>query len=353
MLNGISAIDLFCGVGGLTNGLIRAGIPVLAGLDIDESCEYAYESNNKTAQFIARSVSDENLSSILNDLYPPGDIKVLVGCAPCQPFSSYTQVNKKRHKDAKWFLINDFMRVIKELEPEVISMENVPSLARQDIFLEFITTLEEKLSYHICAEIVNCVDYGVPQNRKRLVMLASKLGPITILNGHHGAKPKTVRQAIGGLRGISAGETYAEDPLHHARDLAPINMQRIQASIAGGTWRDWPIALRTRCHNKASGATYSSVYARMEWDKPSPTITTQFIAYGTGRFGHPEQDRALSLREGALLQSFPKRYKFFPKNENYSAISAERIARHIGNAVPPKLGWAIGRSIVENIQLYR
>ena len=141
MLSGISAIDLFCGVGGLTNGLIRAGIPVLAGFDVDESCEYAYESNNKTAQFIARSVSDEKLPAILNDLYPLGDIKILVGCAPCQPFSSYTQVNKKRHKDAKWFLINDFMRVIKELEPEFISMENVPSLAKQDIFLYFITIL--------------------------------------------------------------------------------------------------------------------------------------------------------------------------------------------------------------------
>ena len=159
-------------------------------------------------------------------------------------------------------------------------------------------------------------------------------------------------QTIKKLKKIEAGEVYVKDLLHQARGLTAINLERINQSKPGGTWHDWDKRLRAPCHRKASGSTYSSVYARMEWYKPAPTITTQFNAYGTGRFGHPKQHRALSLREGALLRTFPKNYQFFPKDIDLKEISAERIATHIGNAVPVNLGWAIGRSIVKNIKRY-
>ncbi len=352
MIENASAIDLFCGVGGLTRGLLRSGIRVVGGVDLDDTCEFAYEKNNTGAQFLAKNITDRNLSSLLSGMYPQDDLRILVGCAPCQPFSTYTQTNKHRQKDSKWRLINEFLRVIKDLNPEIVSMENVPQLMKQEIFLDFITELEEKLGYIISAEVVNCAEYGVPQSRKRLVLLASKLGPIELVEGRY-KKPKTVGQTIRKLKKIEAGEICKKDPLHQARGLTPINLERIKQSKPGGTWHDWDRKLRASCHTKSSGSTYGSVYARMEWNKPAPTITTQFNAYGTGRFGHPKQDRALSLREGALLQTFPQSYQFFPPDLNPAQVSAERIAIHIGNAVPVNLGWAIGRSIVENIKQYR
>ena len=126
-------------------------------------------------------------------------------------------------------------------------------------------------------------------------------------------------------------------------------MRRIKSSKPGGTWRNWPKDLLVNCHRKKTGATYSSVYGRMEWGKPSPTITTQFHRYGTGRFGHPEQHRAISLREGAILQTFPRGYRFI-KGKNFSSTV---VARHIGNAVPPRLAEFIGKSIKNHIYEYK
>ena len=145
---------------------------------------------------------------------------------------------------------------------------------------------------------------------------------------------------------ISAGGRNTKDPLHCSASLSSLNLKRIKASKPGGSWRDWDKCLVAKCHQKPSGSTFSSVYARMEWNKPSPTITTQFMQYGTGRFGHPTQNRAISLREGALLQSFPKRYKFIESKESFAT---RKIAVHIGNAVPPKLAQAIGESIIQSI----
>jgi len=145
-----------------------------------------------------------------------------------------------------------------------------------------------------------------------------------------------------GLSHIGAGETNNRDKLHVASSLSKINLERIRYSIPGGTWRDWPEELILNCHKKKTGRSYSSVYGRMQWDDVAPTITTQFIGYGTGRFGHPEQDRALTLREGAMLQTFPVNYSFVPEGEE---VILKIIARHIGNAVPPRLGEIIGLSI--------
>ena len=186
--------------------------------------------------------------------------------------------------------------------------------------------------------------YGVPQNRKRLVLLASKFGAIELPQPNE--QIKTVRDAIGTLPQIQAGETCCRDKLHSARSLSKINIERIKQSKPGGTWRDWDQCLRLKCHSKSSGKTYPSVYGRMLWDKPSPTITTQFYGYGNGRFGHPEQNRAISFREGALLQTFPSDYIFNP------TATARELGMQIGNAVPVKLAEIIGLAIKLNIRKY-
>lgn len=174
--------------------------------------------------------------------------------------------------------------------------------------------------------------------------------PLQMNNKEGKNQPVTVRQVIGNLPPIAAGEKNYSDNLHVTATLSDINIQRIQHSIPGGTWRDWPESLVLDCHKKDSGQTYSAVYGRMRWDDVAPTITTQFIGYGTGRFGHPEQDRALTLREGAMLQTFPRGYSFVPQGET---VVLKNIARHIGNAVPPRLGEVIGLSIKSHCETKR
>lgn len=343
-LTGFSAVDIFCGVGAVTHGLIKAGIPVNAGIDNDESCRYAYEKNNRT-EFINEDVRKVSGSRV-KKLYPKGDVKILVGCAPCQPFSTHTQKNKKRHEDEKWGLLYSFSRLVEEIEPEIVSMENVLQIRGHEVFTDFVKKLEE-LNYHVYFKSVYCPDYGIPQKRRRLVLLASKFGKIELLpRTHEPSKHKTVRDAIGKLEPLKSGECSKKDPLHRTSKLEVINEKRIRQSKPGGTWLEWNHELRSPCHKKESGSSYTAVYSRMEWDKPSPTITTQFYNFGTGRFGHPEQDRALSLREGAILQTFPKRYDFIdPKSENLLS----RLGVQIGNAVPVKLGTVIGKSILKHL----
>jgi DNA (cytosine-5)-methyltransferase 1 len=171
--------------------------------------------------------------------------------------------------------------------------------------------------------------------------LASRHGDIKMIEPEL-ARPKTVRQAIGSLRALSAGEAASKDRLHASSSLSEKNLKRIKVSKPGGTWRDWPEHLVADCHRAESGRTYPGVYGRMEWDKPAPTMTTQCYGFGNGRFGHPVQDRAISLREAAILQSFPKDYAFLPKD---AVVSFTALGRLIGNAVPVELGRAIAKSI--------
>lgn len=340
------AVDLFCGIGGLTKGLSLAGIDVVAGIDIDESCSFVYEINNNS-KFICDDVSTFNQKT-LHDLYPSDSIKILVGCAPCQPFSKYSsKYRKDGHKDDKWELLSSFGKLIESELPDIVSMENVPNLEREKVFEQFLEILKEN-NYKINYKVVNCKNYGVPQNRRRLVLLASRLGDIKLIDAVYSDENAiTVKQAIYGLPKIKAGEICKKDILHQASSLSAINLKRIKQSKQGGTWRDWDEDLRLACHKKDSGKTYPSVYGRMSWDKPSPTITTQFYGYGNGRFGHPVQDRAISLREGAILQSFPADYIFADKDH---PINRHDTAIHIGNAVPVELGRAIGISIIKHLK---
>jgi len=228
-------------------------------------------------------------------------------------------------------------------------MENVPELSRHRVFRDFVATLKRE-DYHIDWRVVDAADYGVPQTRRRLVLLASTLGPIELIGSTIPSdRRRTVRQAIGHLEQLAAGSASAKDPLHRASALTDINLQRIQCTPEGGGWRDWPDELKLACHQKASGASFPSVYGRMKWDEPSPTLTTQCHGLGNGRFGHPEQHRALSLREAALLQTFPAGYRFVSPGK---PIEIGTVARHIGNAVPVRLARAIARSIKIHLAKY-
>lgn len=340
----ISSVDLFCGVGGLTHGLLKSGIQVRAGIDLDTSCRYAYEANNK-AKFIGADISKITGEQI-KEYWKDDEIKVLVGCAPCQPFSTHANKVKDKEQGNKWNLLNEFIRLVKETTPDIISMENVTNLSNKQVFKNFVSKLE-KFGYNVKHQNIYCPDYGIPQKRRRLVLLASQFGEIDIIPPtYKKEKYKTVRDAIGHLEPIKSGEKSKNDILHFTTKLTDINLKRIKSSVPNGTWEDWDASLWLECHKKESGKTYKAVYGRMSWDEPSPTITTQFYNYGTGRFGHPEQDRALTIREASILQSFPAKYKFVEKNKD---VLLTQIGTHIGNAVPVNLGFAIGKSILKHL----
>ena len=342
-MKSIKAVDLFCGAGGLTRGLAAAGIEVQLGVDLDPACEYPYAYNND-ARFSLRSVQQLTPKEIVG-AWEGADFTLLAGCAPCQPFSLYSQ-GKSDETDGRWNLLAEFQRLVLKTKPTFVTMENVPRLAEQTVFADFVAALKAA-KYQVCYQVVKSSDYGVPQQRERLVLLASKLGTIALIPPTHAKKPRTVRQAISTLPPLSAGGEHARDPLHQAATLSPKNLRRIRASKPGGTWRDWDKRLVAKCHRKKSGKTYPSVYGRMSWDEPAPTMTTQFFGFGNGRFGHPEQDRAISLREGAIIQSFPRNYRFVKPGQ---PIHMKTLGRLVGNAVPVKLGEAIGRSLRQHVQ---
>jgi DNA (cytosine-5)-methyltransferase 1 len=342
-----SVVDLFCGIGGLSHGFFLEGFQVKLGIDTDITCKYAFEENNKS-KFLNKDVTEITGMDLMPH-YTNRRKKILVGCAPCQPFSSYTFKDKEKN-NTKWTLLYEFIRIIEELDPEIISMENVPQLLnfkKANIFQDFVDFLLGK-GYFLSYSTVYCPDYGIPQKRKRLVLLASRLGKIQIIPETHTPDMYiTVRDVIGKLPFLKHGESDENDLLHVARKLSPLNQLRINSTPYGGGWSNWPNDLLLKCHKKVSGKSYNSVYGRMLWEEPSPTITTHCIGFGNGRFGHPEQNRAISLREAALLQTFPKTYKFYQSGREFSTSC---IARQLGNAVPVKLGQVIAMSIKEHLK---
>jgi DNA (cytosine-5)-methyltransferase 1 len=339
----IKCIDLFCGLGGLTHGLIRGGIQVMAGIDIDPHCRFPYETNND-AVFVEKSVS-ELPSSELVEMFGDAKLRLLAGCAPCQPFSTYSRKGRRNRNDTKWSLVSDFGRLVQEIQPEFVTMENVPQLLDHEVFEDFLAALK---GYATWWRVVDCAQYGVPQTRRRLVLLASRLGAIELVTPEaFGQGCMTVREAIDHMPMLEAGCSNPEDALHSASSLSNLNLRRIKSSKPGGTWRDWDESLVAVCHRKGSGQTYPSVYGRMEWDAPAPTITTQCFGFGNGRFGHPEQDRAISLREAAILQTFPEDYCFLSPGER---VRFNKFGRLIGNAVPVRIGEVVAKSVLEHIQ---
>ena len=336
-------VDLFCGIGGLSYGLKSKGFVIKGGFDIDGTCQYAYEHNNEAPFFNQdiKTVTGEQVQS----LYSKNAIKVLAGCAPCQPFSSMSH-SKKEKDPEKYDLLYEFGRLIKDVRPDIVTMENVPqimSFKLKPVFPDFLTLLN-KLDYQVSFKVVYCPDYGIPQTRKRLALIASKGNKIEFIQPTHNKKEYvTVGDVIRNLPPINAGEGDPHDPLHRAVSLSPLNMRRMIATPYGGSWRDWPEDLLLECHKKDTGKTYGSVYGRLVWEKPASTMTTECTGFGNGRFAHPIQNRAITPREAAIFQSFPMDYKFFADE---SSVSVTKAARYIGNAVPPRLGEVIAESIV-------
>ena len=337
----VACVDLFCGAGGLTHGLLRSGINVVAGIDVDTACRFPFEANNG-ARFLAKDINSVKHAD-LKKLYGDARIRILAGCAPCQPFSAYSQ-RYDTLTSPRWPLLYQFARLVKSVRPDIVTMENVPLVEKHAVFDDFVATLK-RLGYRVWQSVVDCTQYGLPQSRRRMVILASLIGPIDLISPTQ-KKPRSVKDAIGKQPAIGAGAAHPDDAFHVTSRLSDLNLERIQASRPGGTWRDWPEHLVAECHRRETGRTYPGVYGRMTWDDPSPTITTQFYGFGNGRFGHPEQDRAISLREGAILQGFPKKYAFVPDD---GPIHFKALGRMIGNAVPVALGEAIGKSIATHL----
>ena len=349
-LPSIEVVDLFCGIGGLSYGMKSKGLKIKAGFDLDCTCLYAYETNNE-AMFIFKDIRAVQKEDIL-PFYSKKSIKVLAGCAPCQPFSSYAFKNKNKD-EKKYNLLYEFGRLVKDVQPDIVTMENVPAIASfklQSVLGDFVRTLELE-GYYVSYQVVYCPNYGVPQTRKRLVLLASKLGEIELIPPtHRKDNYVTVRDVISNLPPLQAGEVCPTDKLHRCRTLSALNMRRMEATPYGGSWRDWPEELLLNCHKKEGGKSFGSVYGRMTWEEPAPTMTTLCTGIGNGRFGHPVQNRAISVREAALFQTFPTTYKFF---SNEQEVPLTKASRYIGNAVPPRLGEVIAESIKKHISNHK
>lgn len=338
----MNAVDFFCGGGGMTKGLINAGVNVICGLDYNPACQATYEHNNHIP-YLNQDISQvtgaqlQNEYPILNDT----DNLLLVGCAPCQPFSS------QRHSSVEHVSVNlldEFGRLVAEILPAHVLVENVPGIEKRGeaVFTRFLNTLAQN-NYAYEYHVLNAKDYGVPQNRKRLILIASRLiQPVFPVATHGpGLLPYvTVHDAIHNYPNLAAGQTDDNVPNHRSAALSPLNTQRIEATPHDGGGRsDWPNRLRLTCHvNGHTG--HTDVYGRMSWNQVSPTLTSKCFSLSNGRFGHPEQNRAISLREAASLQSFPDNYVF--------EGNLQEIGRQIGNAVPVLLAQAIGSSLLHS-----
>lgn len=340
----LKAVDFFCCAGGVTNGFLKAGIKVLGGIDIESAYKETYEKNNIGAKFIQADIAAMSPRSLHKKLgiKKNMDDLIFVGCSPCQYYTNL-QTDKTKSKKSR-LLLEDFKRFVDYYNPGYIFIENVPGLDSKEgsPLANFKDFISEK-GYVFDEEVVNAAHYNVPQNRNRYILLATRLQKdIKVPTGNE-KRIKTVREAIGSLKSISAGYRDTDNFKHWTAKLEAINLRRIQrTSKNGGTrleWKDDPI-LQLRCYI-GKDDNFPDVYGRMYWDKPAPTITTKFHSITNGRFGHPEQDRALSLREGAILQSFSKNYRFYSE-------SLVAVARMIGNAVPPNLAKAIGSCIINN-----
>lgn len=328
----LQAIDFFCSAGGVTCGFKQAGVDVLGGIDIDIKCQETYEKNNNT-KFLTSDISTMDMESLKREFNIRRNQRnlIFVGCSPCQYYST---INTNKDKSAKTrLLLEDFQEFVAYYRPGYIFVENVPGFENKEgsPIKKFKSFLDE-YGYSYDDDVINAKDYGVAQSRKRYILLASRVKNNIKLPSPVENNFLTVKDVIGNsaiFPPISAGHRDETNFMHSAAALEEISLKRIQATPHnGGDRRSWPPELQPKCYEDHLG--HFDVYGRVSWDKPAPTITTRFNSYSNGRYGHPEQDRALSIREGATLQSFPLDYKFYSNNIGV-------IAKMIGNAVPPEL----------------
>jgi DNA (cytosine-5)-methyltransferase 1 len=329
------AIDCFSGCGGMTVGLKRAGFSVVGAVEIDPVACDVYELNHPDTKLWRKDICELTCDEILTELnLRPGELDLLGGCPPCQGFSTLrTHNGKKRIRDERNDLIFQFQRLILGLLPKSVMLENVPGLFRNRRLSEFKKSLKEH-GYAVIAKILNVADYGVPQRRRRLVVLASRYG--TVGFAAKAERRLTVRDAIGALP--PAGESG--DPLHDLKENRTPRIRKLIDAIPhdGGSRTALPRNLQLKCHRESDG--FKDVYGRMSWDRLSPTITTGCFNPSKGRFLHPCENRAITMREAALLQSFPADYQF---PVEFGKIN---IASMIGNALPPEFIYCHARQII-------
>lgn len=340
-MNKIKVFDFFSGCGGTSQGFKQAGFDVAFGLDFDHDAACSFKLNFPDAEFINADIRTlEN--NVIEHLFNVNDSSYTLfsGCAPCQPYSR--QNSNKKEGDPRLDLLNEFGRFVQHYLPDFVFVENVPGMQKfnenEGTFKSFISMLSRH-GYNVDFKVLPAAWYGVPQTRERLVLLAAKNHQVTLPTQTHGLENSpysTVRDWIGFLPPISAGETHPTVSDHVSAKLSDVNLQRIKATAEGGGRESWPDHLILECHRTHKG--HSDVYGRLYWDKLASGLTTRCISYSNGRFGHPEQNRAISVREAACLQTFPLDYKFT------GALNSK--AKQIGNAVPPKMAEVIGNQIL-------
>ncbi len=356
-ISNIAVYDFFCGCGGTSRGFEKAGIEVAFALDTDPDAKNTFTQNFPETFFCDKSIADLEGSDLEPALIRYQDsFKLFCGCAPCQPFTrQYTESPKS---DTRKSLLSLFGVFVERYMPDFVFVENVPGLQKLPKYkhgpFPAFKELLVKNGYHLTYGVVAAQDYGAPQLRRRFVLLASKHGEISIPTPTYGKyrdNPyKTVRDAIADLPAIDAGEIYNGLRLlnHRAAALSELNMARIKASAPdGGGRNNWPKDLWPQCYirtneNGEAHPGHTDCYGRLWWDRPATGLTTRCISYSNGRFGHPEQDRAISIREAARLQGFDDTFEF--------TGNLNSMARQIGNAVPVDLAYAMGKHFVEHIE---
>ena len=338
----LKAIDFFCSIGGMTYGFRKAGINVIAGIDVDHSCKETYEFNNPHSKFIEADIKKYSFEQLEKDtgIKKSCNQLVFIGCSPCQ-YWSIMNTDKTKSMLSK-NLLEDFQKFVEYFKPGYVVVENVPGIMRREneSGLKKFIELLEILGYTVKKDVLNTNYFGVPQRRRRFTLIASRVNKKIDLPKPNKSDFPTVRQFIGAKNGfdkITAGHFDDSDFMHTTAKLNEKNLKRIKrVSHNGGSRQEWEndSDLQLECYKKLEKG-FSDIYGRMSWDKPAPTITTKFHSLSNGRFGHPDENRAISLREGATLQTFPKGYVFKEK-------SIGKVAKHIGNAVPPEFAKRIG-----------
>lgn len=336
-----TAIDLFCGCGGLSQGMKQAGFKILCAVDNSKEAIASYKLNHPKVFALQQDVKTLTASEIRKLLAARG-LDLLAGCPPCQGFSSVRRLNNRRAvRDARNMLLLEFLRLVKIANPKTIMMENVPGLERYFLFNQFVKGLT-KAGYQIDYAIVDLAKYGIPQRRRRFVLVGSRLGPIKI------KKPPGITRTVRDTIGFLESPLRSADPLHR---MIPQHTEKVQDIIEhvpknGGSWCDIPKRYWLKCHAKKNVG-FNDIYGRLRWDSVSSTITGGCLNPSKGRFLHPARNRVITPREAALLQSFPKHYRF------PTIIPRGVLASLIGNALPPKFSRIQSANIAKHLKLHR
>lgn len=340
----VAALDFFSGCGGTSAGLQAAGMRIAAGIDCDASAAATFKANFPDSLFIQQDVRALEVSALDVAAADAGAGLVVSACAPCQPYSTLRRQQSAATRDRS--LLLTLLPFIDRLRPDVVVVENVPGMQKvqgASTFRRFVRALGRQ-GYDVEWDVVDCRVYGVPQRRRRLVLLASRHGRLQLPQGTHGPGLKpftTVGQWIGDLPALEAGQVDPSDLNHRAGALGPLNLARIRSLKAGEGRERWPDHLWLECHRRSEG--HQDVYGRLSSDESAPVLTTKCTDITGGRFGHPVQDRALSVREAACLQTFPRDFAFVG--------GLKSTTRQVGNAVPVLLAQRLGEKILDHLRV--